>query len=240
LQGAGHKRKERAGDLQLFQHGEQLMKNTVIFDLDGTLLNTLEDLRDATNYAMQKNGFPERSLEEIRHFVGDGVEMLVRRALPENSTDETFEKTFADFREYYKENMQVHTRPYDGINEMLKNLRAAGIKIAIVTNKADFAAIPLCRKMFPEVETVIGTNESIAPKPDPCGVYKALEILGSSKDEAYYVGDSEVDARTARNSGLELISVPWGFRTGDELEKLGIKCQVSTPKDLEKMIIFNK
>ena len=109
-----------------------------------------------------------------------------------------------------------------------------------MTNKADFAAIPLCKRMFPQVETVIGTNENIIPKPDPCGVYKALEILGSEKENAFYIGDSEVDAETAFNSGLDLISVLWGFRTKDELKKLGLNSFVSTPKELENILISSR
>lgn len=213
------------------------MKNTVIFDLDGTLLNTLEDLMDAVNFAMRGCSFPERSLEEIRRFVGNGVRVLIRRAVPENTSEEDYEKAYSLFREYYKENMEVHTRPYDGIDELLSNLKKAGIKTAIVTNKADFAAIPLCRRMFPSVEVVIGTSENVVPKPDPCGVYKALEILGSKKEEAFYVGDSEVDAQTAFNSGLDLISVLWGFRTKEELEKTGLSRFVSDTKELEEVII---
>ena len=216
------------------------MKNTVIFDLDGTLLDTLVDLWEATNYAMRESGFPERTLDEIRRFVGNGVRVLVRRALPPDTPDDEYEKAYALFRQYYKKNMLNNTRPYDGVNGMLRNLNKAGIKTAIVTNKADFAAIPLCRNLFPEVETVIGTNENIASKPDPCGVNKALEILNSSGDEAYYVGDCEVDAETAANSGLDLILVSWGFRTKDELEKMGFKSYVSTPDELENMIIFDK
>lgn len=216
------------------------MKNTVIFDLDGTLLDTLDDLRDAVNFAMKNCGFPERTREEIRHFVGNGVRVLVKRSVPENTSENEYEKAYSLFREYYKENMENHTRPYEGICEMLDNLKNAGIKTAIVTNKADFAAIPLCKRMFPQVETVIGTGNGIVPKPDPCGVYKALKILGAEKDEAYYVGDSEVDAETAFNSGLELISVLWGFRTRDELEKLGITEFVSTPKELEKLFFDKK
>jgi phosphoglycolate phosphatase len=205
--------------------------------LDGTLLNTLEDLMDAVNFAMRGCSFPERSLEEIRRFVGNGVRVLIRRAVPENTSEEDYEKAYSLFREYYKENMEVHTRPYDGIDELLSNLKKAGIKTAIVTNKADFAAIPLCRRMFPSVEVVIGTSETVVPKPDPCGVYKALEILGSKKEEAFYVGDSEVDAQTAFNSGLDLISVLWGFRTKEELEKTGLSRFVSDTKELEEVII---
>mgnify|MGYP002624510375 CR=1 FL=1 len=213
------------------------MKKAVIFDLDGTLLNTLEDLRDAVNFAMKSCGFPERSLEEIRRFVGNGVRVLVERAVPEGINEDEFEKAFSLFKEYYKENMEKNTRPYDGISELLSSLKKAGIKMAIVTNKADFAAIPLCNKMFPQVDTVIGTSENVVPKPDPQGVYKALEELGCEKDEAYYVGDSEVDAETAFNSGLDLISVLWGFRTRQELERLGLTNFVSTPKELEKILV---
>ncbi len=216
------------------------MKDTVIFDLDGTLLDTLEDLYDAVNFAMRNCGFPERTLEEIRRFVGNGVRVLVRRSVPENTPDKEYEKAYSLFRAYYKDNMENHTRPYDGIGELLDNLKNAGFKIAIVTNKADFAAIPLCKRMFPQVETVIGTNENIIPKPDPCGVYKALEILGSEKENAFYIGDSEVDAETAFNSGLDLISVLWGFRTKDELKKLGLDFFVSTPKELENILISSR
>ena len=212
------------------------MKNTVIFDLDGTLLDTLDDLREAVNFAMRSCSFPERTREEIRRFVGNGVRVLVRRAVPENATDSEYEEAYSLFREYYKKNMENHTRPYDGICGMLDNLKKAGVRTAIVTNKADFAAIPLCKKMFPQVEVVIGTSENVIPKPDPCGVYKALEKLGSEKEEAYYVGDSEVDAETARNSGLDLISVLWGFRTKEELEKLGLTRFISTPDELEKLL----
>jgi len=213
------------------------MKNTVIFDLDGTLLDTLDDLRDAVNFAMRNCGFPERTREEIRRFVGNGVRVLIKRAVPENTSDKEYEKAYSLFRAYYKENMENHTRPYDGVCEMLEKLMSAGIKTAIVTNKADFAAIPLCERMFPQVGTVIGTSEYIVPKPDPCGVYKALEILGSRKEEAYYVGDSEVDAQTAFNSGIDLISVLWGFRSKNELENIGLTRFVSTPDELEKLLI---
>jgi phosphoglycolate phosphatase len=216
------------------------MKKAVIFDLDGTLLDTLADLKDAVNFAMRGCGFPERSLEEIRRFVGNGVRVLVRRSVPDGTGENDYEKAYSLFREYYKENMENRTCPYDGISEMLTNLKNAGIKTAIVTNKADFAAIPLCKKMFGQVEVVIGTSENVVPKPNPQGVFKALEMLGCEKDEAYYVGDSEVDAETAFNSGLELISVLWGFRTKEELEKLGLNFFVSTPKELENAIIFGK
>ncbi|MCR4564411.1 MAG: HAD-IA family hydrolase [Clostridiales bacterium] len=212
------------------------MKNTVIFDLDGTLLNTLEDLRDAVNFAMRSCSFPERTFEEVRRFVGNGVRMLVKRAVPENTSEEDFEKAYSFFREYYKENMENHTRPYDGVCEMLESLKNNGIKTAIVTNKADFAAIPLCKRMFPQVDVVIGVSSEIVPKPDPCGVYKALEMLGSKGEDAYYVGDSEVDAETARNSGLELICVLWGFRSKNELEKLGLDRFISTPDELLKLL----
>ena len=213
------------------------MKNTVIFDLDGTLLDTLEDLRDAVNFAMRECSFPERSLEEIRRFVGNGVRVLIKRAVPEGTDDADYEKAYSLFKGYYKENMEKHTRPYDGIYELLSALKNAGIKMAIVTNKADFAAIPLCRKMFPQVDVVIGTSEDVTPKPDPSGVYKALALLGSQKDEAYYVGDSEVDAQTAFNSGLELISVLWGFRSEEELRALGLTRFVSSPEELKNALI---
>lgn len=216
------------------------MKNTVIFDLDGTLLDTLVDLRDAVNYAMRSNGFPERTLDEIRHFVGNGVKVLVKRSVPENTGKTEYDACYADFKSYYTRNMEKHTKPYEGINDCIKALKDAGFKMAVVTNKADYAAVPLCRKMFPHIDTVIGTSDGVQPKPKPDGVYKALEMLSSKKEEAYYVGDSEVDAQTAHNSGLDLISVLWGFRNEEELRKTGLTVFAKTPEELQNMIICGK
>lgn len=216
------------------------MKNTIIFDLDGTLLNTLEDLCDAVNYAMNNNGFPERTLQEVRNFVGNGVRVLVKRAAPSTVTNDEYEKCYADFKVYYTKNMENKTAPYLGINDCINALKSEGFKMAIVTNKADYAAIPLCKKMFPAIDVVIGTSETVEPKPKPDGVYKALELLNSSKENSYYVGDSEVDAQTAHNAGLDLISVLWGFRDEYELRKLGLEVFAKTPKDLQNMLISGK
>lgn len=216
------------------------MKDTIIFDLDGTLLNTLEDLRDAVNYAMNKNGFPERTLQEIRRFVGNGVRVLIKRAALDTVSSDEYEQCYADFKSYYTKNMENKTAPYAGINECINALKSKGFKMAIVTNKADYAAIPLCKKMFPAIDVIIGTSETVEPKPKPDGVYKALELLRCKKEDAFYVGDSEVDAQTAHNAGLDLISVLWGFRDEEELRKMGLEVFAKTPKDLQNMLISGK
>jgi len=209
----------------------------VIFDLDGTLLNTLEDLTDSTNYALRQCGFPERNIGEIRRFVGDGMPLLIKRALPENAGEADFDKCFSVFCEHYKTNMENKTAPYDGVCRVLDNLHLRGIKTAIVTNKGDFAAQQLCRKMFGDsVDTVVGGSPELPKKPAPDGVFIALERLGVKKDEAVFVGDSQVDFMTARNAGLKCISVLWGFREREELEKIGADCFCESAEELEKLI----
>lgn len=214
------------------------MLDTIIFDLDGTLLNTLEDLRDSVNFALQKSNLPLRSLAEIRSFVGNGIRLLVERSVPENTDKETIDICFKDFCDYYKIHMEDKTAPYENINEMLQNVKSAGYKTAIVTNKADFAAQDLCKRMFGEnIDFVVGSSDDRPNKPAPDGVYFALENLDSKLENTIFVGDADTDILTAKNAGLSSIGVLWGFRDRDVIENAGAKYIVDTVKSLEKLLI---
>ncbi len=217
------------------------MIDTIIFDLDGTLLNTLEDLMDSVNYALERQGFPLRHLEEIRSFVGNGIRLLVERAVPQEivGTD-TFEVCFKDFNDYYKVHMEDKTAPYDGINEMLKNIKKAGFKTAIVTNKVDYAAQELCNRLFPEIDLVVGSVDDRPNKPAPDGVFYALDKLNSKVENTVFVGDADTDILTAKNAGLPSIGVLWGFRDREIIEKEGAGYIVETVSDLEKQLICLK
>lgn len=210
-----------------------MMLKAVIFDLDGTLLDTLEDLADATNWALRQNGMPERRLEEVRRFVGNGVRRLMERAVPEGTEPALFEKTFADFKSYYVDHCQVKTRLYDGIPEMLRELKARGLRMAIVSNKLQAGVDELYDRYFRDtVEVAIGERPGMQRKPAPDMVRLALQELGVAADEAVYVGDSEVDILTARNSGLPCISVLWGFRDREFLLQHGATWFMETPDPL--------
>ena len=184
------------------------MKIGVLFDLDGTLLSTLEDLKDAVNYVLRQYGHPERTLEEVRNFVGNGAERLIRLALPGGEDDETVARVKEAFQVYYTAHSRVKTCPYDGILEQLK---AIGEKypIAIVSNKPDMAVKPLCREYFGDVYA-LGEAPDCPRKPAPDMVYKAMRQI--DVDSCIYVGDSEVDVITAKNAGVPCLSVTWGFR----------------------------
>ncbi len=214
------------------------MKKAIVFDLDGTLLNTLEDLCDSTNAALRHCGFPERGLEEVRRFVGNGIRKLIERAVPENAAEEQIAECFACFCEHYKHNMENKTAEYSGISDMLKALYEAGYQMAIVTNKADFAAQALCKKLFGDyVKTVVGSVDSRPNKPAPDGVYYALRQMGVPKDEAVFIGDSEVDILTAKNAGIDAVGVLWGFRNPEDLQAVGVKKTVSDTEELKNLLL---
>ena len=210
------------------------MYNTFIFDLDGTLLNTLDDLAASVNYALRTHGMPERTLDEVRSFVGNGVRLLMERAIPEGSANPRFEETFATFRAYYMEHSLDTTRPYDGIPEMIHALKQRGCRLAVVSNKFYAATQELIRHFFPEITVAIGEHEAegIRKKPAPDTVFEALRQLGVGKEKAVYVGDSDVDLQTACNSGLPCISVLWGFRDHDFLLANGATIFISRPEEL--------
>ena len=217
------------------------MINTIVFDLDGTLLNTLEDLKDSVNFALERQGFPLRNLSEIRSFVGNGIRLLMERAVPENIDAETFEICFKDFCDYYKIHMEDKTAPYNGINDMLTNIKKAGFKTAIVTNKADFAAQDLCKRMFGEnIDFVVGSSDDRPNKPAPDGVFYALEKLDSKIENTVFVGDADTDILTAKNANLPSIGVLWGFRDREVIEEAGAEYIVESVNDLEKLLISLK
>ncbi len=205
----------------------------VIFDLDGTILNTLEDLYLSVNFSLKSNGLPERSREEVRKFVGNGIRLLIERAVPENTSLEATDKVFSDFKEYYSLHSMDNTKPYEGIQEMLECLKNRGIKTAVVSNKADFAVQELVRIFFDgKFDFVLGEQKSINRKPEPDMVFAALSALGIKADNAVYVGDSEVDIETARNSGISFVIVGWGFRDSEYLIEAGAEKTIGTTAEL--------
>lgn len=211
------------------------MKKTVIFDLDGTLLNTLDDLADSTNYALSRFGYPTRTIEEVRQFVGNGVAKLIERAIPEGKNNPNFEKCLAIFKENYAQNMYNKTAPYNGIIEMLSNLKSKGIKIAVVSNKFDLAVKELCKKYFEGViDFAAGENEAqgIKKKPAPDTVISVLNEFNFAPEDAVYVGDSDVDIMTAKNSKMPCISVTWGFRDEKFLLENGATILINAPSEI--------
>lgn len=209
----------------------------IVFDLDGTLLNTLEDLMDSVNYALEKNGMKERSLEDIRHFVGNGVERLIELAVPEGTGQKERERVFADFKEHYCIHCNDKTGLYPGIPALLGALRERGFSMAIVSNKLQEGVDALWEQYFKEYLTVaIGAKGGIRKKPAPDSVYEALRLLNLPRERAVYVGDSEVDIKTAANAEMDCITVSWGFRTRTEQEEAGAKVFVEKPEDLISML----
>lgn len=207
--------------------------NTYVFDLDGTLLSTLTDLAASCNYALRHNGMPERTIDEVRMFVGNGVKKLMERAIPDGLANPLFEQTFADFRQHYMRHNLDTTAPYPGIMEMLEQLKAEGKNIAVVSNKFYAATRELCRHFFGDlVPVAIGEREDIRKKPAPDTVIEALRELGASNDGAVYIGDSDVDIMTARNSGMPCVSVLWGFRDKQFLLEHGATTLIQTPAEL--------
>lgn len=196
--------------------------DTVIFDLDGTLLDTLEDLTDSVNYAMEQFGFPLHTIAEVRTFVGNGAPKLLERSIPQGAAHPDYEAALAAFKAHYAEHCEDKTRPYEGVPEMLAELKEQGYHLAIVSNKFDGAVKKLCKKYFGEFISVsIGESAEVKRKPAPDTVYRALHELESDASRAVYVGDSEVDIQTAKNASLPCISVTWGFRTEEKLRSEG-------------------
>lgn len=207
--------------------------DTYIFDLDGTLLSTLDDLAASTNYALRTYSLPERSLDEVRRFVGNGVRKLIERAVPGGESHPQFEEILETFRQHYLVHNMDATCPYDGVVDMLRQLRERNKRVAVVSNKFYAATTELCRHFFGDlVEVAIGEREDIRKKPAPDTVVEALRQLGAGREGAVYVGDSEVDLQTARNSGLPCISVLWGFRDRDFLSSHGATTFINHPSQL--------
>lgn len=206
---------------------------TYIFDLDGTLLDTLHDLWVSCNYALRENGMPERTLDEVRRFVGNGVKKLMEQAIPQGLDNPKFDVTYETFRKHYLVHSLDTTKPYSGIPELLANLKKHGKRIAVVSNKFYAATQELCRHFFGDyVEVAIGERENIRKKPSPDTVDEAIRQLKVSREDAVYIGDSDVDVMTARNSNMPCISVLWGFRDRDFLMQHGATTFVAAPKEL--------
>lgn len=212
--------------------------DAVIFDLDGTLLYTLENLFESTNYALAKFGYQQRSIEEIRAFVGNGVKKLIERSIPGGENNPDFEDCLKIFKEHYSKTMYEKTRPYDGVLEMLKKLNNSGIACAVVSNKFDSAVKELCAHYFGTlIKTAAGECDDVRKKPCPDAVLKVVKLLGCKEGCCVYVGDSEVDIQTAKNAGLPCISVCWGYKDRDFLLQNGAQVIVDNVNELTKAIL---
>lgn len=210
-----------------------------IFDLDGTVLNTIGGLTHAVNAALAMNSLPARSREEVQAMVGNGTRKLIERALGEDADPELISKVYSDYQKYYAENCSYDTYPYDGIKQMLIKLNEAGIKCAVVTNKPDLPARKLIAEHFGSLIAVTHGNVPEVPvKPDPTFVHMTMEELGVSTEETVYIGDSDVDIKTAAAAGTECISVDWGFRTREFLIENGAKIILSSPSEVAGFFVI--
>lgn len=213
------------------------MINTVIFDLDGTLLNTLDDLYYCFNYSIVRFGYPKRTKDEIRSFVGNGIKKAIERALPYKIAENELNTITENFKSYYKDHMYDKTCLYTGIKEMLDFLKQNGYKIGVVSNKYDEAVKNLCNKYLNDyVDYAVGEGYGVEKKPCPDGVLKVMNEIGSTKENTIYVGDSEVDIRTAQNVGIPCISVLWGYKDRNFLVNNGGKVFANSPVDIIKII----
>ena len=207
--------------------------DTYIFDLDGTLLDTLTDLAASCNYALLQHGMAQRTIDEVRLFVGNGVKKLMERAIPDGLANPQFDEVYQCFRQHYLKHGLDHTAPYPAVLPMLAELKRRNKKIAVVSNKFYRATEELCKHFFDQyVEVAIGEREGIKKKPAPDTVMEALAQLGVTGDNAVYIGDSDVDIATANNCQLPCISVLWGFRDKDFLLRSGATTLINTPEEL--------
>lgn len=214
------------------------MYKLAVFDMDGTILDTLEDLKDSTNFALEKCGYPTRTYDEVRRFVGNGIRKLIERAVPEGLTVEQIDRVHEVFTEHYKVHCADKTKAYEGIKPLLEKLRASGVKTAVVSNKADYGVQELCKEYFDGLfDYAVGEREGIRRKPAPDAVNEALRVLGMSKSEAVYIGDSDVDFETAKNAELPCISVLWGFRDEEFLREKGATLFVRDPAEIYDIIM---
>lgn len=215
--------------------------NTYIFDLDGTLLDTLQDLANAVNHAMREMNYPERTVDEVRRFIGNGIRMLIKRAAPQDISVEDYEKTLAVFTAYYLDHIADFTKPYDGIAEVIKTLKSKGCKVAVVSNKADEAAKKVVKDYFGDIfDMVVGKMDRFPSKPEPDSVLYVIETLGADKDKCIYSGDSEVDVQTAHNAGLPCVGVTWGNRDVSELIVAGAEYIAEKPNEILEKTGINK
>ena len=208
----------------------------VIFDMDGTVLDTLEDLKTALNLALAQFNKKERTISEVRLFVGSGLKVLVRRALEMTDDEALLNQVLACFKKIYAENLNVYTHPYPGITELIKKLKERGIKVFISSNKFDYGAKELARAHFGNlIDMTLGESEEVPKKPDPTGALLMLKACGLSAEDAVYVGDSDVDIKTAANAGIDCICVSWGFRSKDDLISAGAGKIANSVTELEQL-----
>lgn len=213
--------------------------NTIIFDLDGTLLNTLDDLADGVNIALSHHGFPNHTIDEVRMAVGNGVARLMEAMVPDGKNNPDFDACLATFRTEYAKISKNKTAPYDGIPTLLSHLTEAGLHVAVVSNKFHDAVVELVRYYFPEIPTAVGEREAegIRKKPAPDTVFAVMRKLAVSPADCVYIGDSDVDIATAKNAGIDCISVTWGFRDKDFLTAHGATTFADSPATLEKLLL---
>ena len=213
-----------------------------IFDMDGTILNTLDDMTDSLNEILTKYKLPLHTVDEVRFMVGNGIPKLVERALPDGRSNPDFDRILADFIAYYEKHCAIKTAPYDGVVDCIKTLRAAGLKIAVNTNKVEPAAIALCDDYFPGLFDIIsGSRPGMPPKPAPDGIYEILKRAGmdgkAEGQRAVFIGDSDVDMQTGMNAGLDVIGVDWGFRGKKFLEEHGASVIMMTASELAEYLV---
>ncbi|MDO4157243.1 MAG: HAD family hydrolase [Oscillospiraceae bacterium] len=209
-----------------------------IFDMDGTILNTLQDLTNSLNAALAKSGYPQHTLEEVRFFVGNGIRKLIERGVPAGTPVEQIDAVHRDFTAHYQVHCADTTQPYDGIPELLQTLRRAGCKTAVVSNKADYAVQELCKQYFDGMfDFAVGERAKILKKPAPDSVNEVLQRLQIDRNQAVYIGDSDVDVQTAKNAAMDGIFVEWGFRSKEFLLKHGATLTVSSPDKIAHIIL---
>lgn len=214
------------------------MNKMVIFDLDGTLLDTLDDLCNSVNYSLRTNNFPERSLAEVRTFVGNGIRLLIERSVPEGTSKELIDKTFECFKTYYAVHCNDKTKTYPGVMDMLKELKKNGYKIAVLSNKAQYAVTKLCDIYFNNLlDDAVGARENVAKKPSPDALYICAENNNINLNNVIYVGDSDVDIATANNAGVRGIAVTWGFRSRELLIKCGAENLADNTDELLQILL---
>lgn len=220
------------------REGSVMRYELAIFDLDGTVLDTLDDLTDSINCALERSAFPKRTKDEVRSFIGNGIKRLCESAISREATREDVDRVFFDFNEHYAVHCHDKTRPYNGICDMISRLREAGIHTAVVSNKADYAVQELVSRYFPNsFDVVTGERADFEKKPAPDLVEAVIKKIGVPKERTVYIGDSEVDVATAKNASIDLIAVDWGFRSASYLEKAGAGKIVSTVEELRKKLL---
>lgn len=214
------------------------MYEHVIFDLDGTLLNTIDDLADTGNHVCTLHGWPTHTVDAFKLMVGNGIPKLVERFAPQGTSQEMLDQAYQEFMDWYGVHKEDKTAPYAGMPEVAKALREAGVSIAVLSNKADVMAGPVVEHYYPGIFPVVqGALPGLPTKPDPTLLYKLMERLGATREDTLFVGDSNVDIRTAKNGGLTGCGVLWGFRSREELEAAGADMIVSTPQELQDLIL---